>query len=630
MRRWACFVACLVLVVHGERSQALSWTEASPPKVAASTESSLNDVAQSPTWLRLIHYSRARGPGEVVSDDFYLSPNGRTDPLAELKATIAAYQTPWSIDGDVHPRCRYPARYFWLSQQVFLPAYSVRDPRCRRLEKWADLDRTQSASLLLVSGYFGNPASSFGHALLRLKKSGDSATELLDITINYGALVPPRESTVLYVARGLFGGYRAGFSDKHFYTEDLVYARTELRDIWEYELELDQKQLQLLIFHLWEVIGKKFDYYFLTKNCAYRLAELLELVTERSWVEASRLWYLPVEPFHRMARLAMERSGGPSERRRFIPSAQRQLREAFASLSFPERGFAERAIHAPTTSLESSLAGLQPKGRVAVADALVDYYQYRLTSPESEAVSFLTERKDEAVRLRLGLPVASRASGLQAASPSPADGAGPMLTGIGVAHDRTRGGYTQIRFAPFHSDEVGLNTLGGGALVVLDAAVGVDATRAAFLDHIDLVRVRKLDADSALIPGDSPWSWQARIGIGRIPSGASDRLDPYAVFGVGRSARLGSQVVTYAMVDARAQAARSLLGVEPNIGVMAEAGSWKAWVQGGMMLDAGSGGWSARFSTEARYALSKNQAIRVEYLSERETRRYVLSLFLYW
>jgi hypothetical protein len=592
--------------------------------------SSPEDLARASTWLRLLHYDRAGGPGEVVSDDFYLSPNGRTDPFAELQATIAAHQTPWSVDGDAHPRCRYPARYFWLSQHIQLPGYLVHEPRCRRLEQWADLDRTQSASLLLVSGYFGNPASSFGHALLRLKKSGDGAAELLDITVNYGALVPPRESTLLYVARGLFGGYRAGFSDKHFYTEDLVYARTELRDIWEYELDLDERQLQLLVLHLWEVIGKKFDYYFLTKNCAYRLAELLELVTERSWVEASRLWYLPVEPFHRMERLNMERHRGVRGGRRFIPSAQRELRGAFANLSEPERVFAERAISARTASLESSLEGLHLPGRVAVADALVGYYQYRLVSPEPESVRFLTERKDEAVGLRLGLPAASRTSEFQTASPSPADGAAPMLTGIGVAHDTTRGGYTQIRFAPFHSDEVGLNTLAGGALVVLDTAVGVDAKQGAFLDRIDFVRVRKLDPDSALVPEDSPWSWQARIGLGRIRRGGGDHLDPYAVFGVGRSARLGNRFVTYAMVDARAQVAPSLLGVEPNIGLIAEAGPWKAWMQGGMMLDAGSLGWSARFSTEARYALSKNQAIRLEFLSERETRRYVLSLFWYW
>ena len=276
-------------------------------------------------WLKLLHYDRHGQRSEIVSDDFFLSPTGKTAPAAELQATLAAYFESWPADTNLHVRCRFPARYFWLSQQIDLPGYVVREPRCGRLEKWAMLDRLRSVSLLLVSGYFGNPASTFGHALLRLNTGDADDPNMLDVTINYGALVPENELMVLYVYRGLFGGYQSGFSDKYFYTEDLVYARKELRDFWVYELNLSDEQVRLLAFHLWEVIGKKFTYHFLTQNCAYRLAELLELVTDEPWLTNSRVWYLPVEMFHRLTTLDAARPGRLVRSVLFIPSSQREL-----------------------------------------------------------------------------------------------------------------------------------------------------------------------------------------------------------------------------------------------------------------------------------------------------------------
>ena len=64
------------------------------------------------TWQVLLHY-RPKGEGrESVIDDprFFLAPTGKTDPGAELAATIRGIFAP-AESGDEHPRCRFPARY---------------------------------------------------------------------------------------------------------------------------------------------------------------------------------------------------------------------------------------------------------------------------------------------------------------------------------------------------------------------------------------------------------------------------------------------------------------------------------------------------------------------------------------
>ncbi|MFH1318958.1 MAG: DUF4105 domain-containing protein, partial [Candidatus Omnitrophota bacterium] len=225
-------------------------------------------LANHPTWLKLLHYERGSKQSVVLTESFFLSPNGRSDPKAELIAIINAYFTPWGDNSDEHARCRFPARYYWLSQQLPLPNYNLREANCRSLEKWALLDSVKSVSMLLVSGYLGNPASTFGHGFLKLNTDSiDDQVGLFDLTLNYGALVPENENTLFYIIRGLSGGYEAGFSDKYFYTQDLVYSHTEFRDIWDYKLELTDYERTLLILHIWEIVGSKFTYYFLDKNC---------------------------------------------------------------------------------------------------------------------------------------------------------------------------------------------------------------------------------------------------------------------------------------------------------------------------------------------------------------------------
>ena len=51
-------------------------------------------LAENPYWLRLLHYRRnILGINESEIDDptFFVSPIGRTDPSAELDATLAAF-----------------------------------------------------------------------------------------------------------------------------------------------------------------------------------------------------------------------------------------------------------------------------------------------------------------------------------------------------------------------------------------------------------------------------------------------------------------------------------------------------------------------------------------------------------
>lgn len=624
------FLACLVLWLCCAASPAASTLPHATGRdtSAAPGGATIDALARHPTWLRLLHYDRAGRRSEINTRDFFLAGNGATDPRAELLATVAALEAPWSADPETHARCRFPARHFWLAQQNMLPADGGREPRCRRLERWAQFDRVRSVSLLMVSGYFGNPASSFGHALLKFN-THDGEGQFFDLAFNFGALVPENEWMLRYVVYGLAGGYESGFSDRHYYTQDLVYARTEFRDMWDYELALTEPQRLLLMLHLWEVVGRKFTYYFLTKNCAYRLAELMELVTGRDFTRHARLWYVPVELFHRLHAVDGEAPGSLIRSRRFIPSSQRVLYQQFEKLTDAEADTANALIAQGTAAAAEALGGLPEETKINIADAVLAYHEYRAAAdPKSEAVA---ASRQQALRLRLRLPprpgdLAAQVVPLR----SPADAGAPMMLGAGAGWDERSQGYVRLRWAPFYWDLIGDNGLasGGGAgeLVVLDSTLGIDRDRA-FIERVDLIRARKLTASHTRLAGESALSWQLQFGWQRMLDNEAPATQPrgagmaVARLGAGYANRIAPGVIGFAMLDGVLQSRRSAVALEPNAGlVLGGEGRWRALLHGGSRYEIAARRWQPQGTLELRWQVRQHGALRLDVTHARDTR----------
>jgi hypothetical protein len=612
-------VAALLLVT--------TTTRAEPAAAALPSADRLHQLAHDIQWLRLLHAARDGRRSEVLSPEFFLSADGPRDPEAELRATLLAYDLPFGSDTNTHARCRFPARYLWLSQQLELPGYRAQDPRCKRLAEWARLDQLRSVSLLLVSGYFGNPASSFGHALLRFNTEEGRASEgLTDLGVNFGALVPEGESTPVYVFKGLFGGYQAGFSDKPYYSHDLIYTRTEFRDMWDHELVLNDHERLLLVYHLWEIVGKKFTYYFMKENCAYRIAEALVLARNEELLAHSSVWFAPVEVFHRL-RDAEQRHGRPwIASVRFVPSAERVLRHEFDALT-PEEAEVANAVIAQSPDGMSALQQLAAPPRAKVLDALLSYYDYRIAGEEPKVSDALKQAKEAMLRARLPLPPRTGAEPAVAALPSPADGNAPLLVGLGIGHDEQRGSYARLRWSPFSYELSGFNGLRDGELVVLDTTLDIDGHGRGRLDGVDVIRVRKLSANRLRIAGESWLSWQVRLGAQRELGAGPLRLQATLGGGIARS--IGSAATAWVMVDGSALSRPSALGIEPHAGMVMRLDRWKLWTQVGSRYDSASRHWLARQHLEASYLVARDHTLRLELTHER-TLRGVLSWLQYW
>ena len=504
----------------------------------------LEQLANLPAWLALLHFEN--GSPTFVSDEFYLS-NSRA-PLDELKALIEQADT--SVEDErLHPRCRFPARYAWLGKKLNRPEWT-RPPRaCRKLHIWLDRHRLTGASIILVSGYMGNPASLFGHNFIKLY-TADQNADLWQTSLSYGAQVPQNEDVLHYIYRGLTGGYTANFTDRYFYNQDLAYTRTEARDMWEYPLHLSPQALYALQLHIWEVTNRHKRYYFLTHNCAYELGRLLEGALGRPKMQPAKLWYLPEEL------VEQARQFGLVEESVYHPAAERRLIWQYRLLPQSLRSRADRFMQRQV-ALDETLSGLDGNRQQQLLNFLLTY-QHFLTMQQMPNLSAETQNlRHQLLMARLRLPPSDIAPPEPPNRPSPLDGERASTIWTGVYRSKTLRG--SIGASPYTRPPEGHNILDGDELTLLwiEASFNDNEIR---LEQLDYIRI--LHHALSPLPNASPWSWRLLLRTERLPTG---QYDHQAHFGAGRSLALGQSVMYGLLTPALHSAA-------PELRLKAEAG----------------------------------------------------------
>ncbi len=220
-------------------------------------------------WYKLLHYKN--GKSEIDSQEFFLSKSGKTNPKAELFATLDA------IVDDNSTFCRFPSRVKWLYQKIPLLENIKPYSSCLPLNKIIKDYNAQSVVLVFPTAHINSPASMFGHSFLRI--DSDNNLSLTSNAINYAAKT--RESNgLIFAYKGLFGGYEGRYSILPYYKKIKEYNHLERRDIWEYRLNLNPKEIEKLLTHLYELKDLYADYYFFSENCSYNLLWLLEIARD--------------------------------------------------------------------------------------------------------------------------------------------------------------------------------------------------------------------------------------------------------------------------------------------------------------------------------------------------------------
>jgi hypothetical protein len=245
-------------------------------------------------WLELNYYhpSASGFKSEIINADYFLTPQGKFSPDAEY---LAFLDTMWvysqSGKGE-EVLCKYPARMTLVSK--YTPW--VKRPKCKEYLTRSNPEQIHSISLVFASGYFESPASYFGHTMLKFDSDKDSQNQyIFESGLTYGAKVTDATGSPFYVIHGLTGGYTGSYQKNNDFLNTYSYTNNQMRDVWEYKLNLSPAQKTFIIEHAWELQRAKFNYYFFTDNCASRVARLVEMATGRSLTNVHGKWLFPIQ-----------------------------------------------------------------------------------------------------------------------------------------------------------------------------------------------------------------------------------------------------------------------------------------------------------------------------------------------
>lgn len=577
--------------------------------VAMPSASELQQVSQSKKWLALLHYRPQGLSGTIYSevDDerFFFAKNGAFSALDELKATILSLQK--DQIGDTAASCRFPARLNFL-QQTF-PILNLKSGTCEQYQEWRSHIQGHSLSLIFPASYINSPSSMFGHTLLRL--DGEQGHNLLSSAINFAAYTDPSDDEITFTVKGLTGGYPGYVSLVPYYEKVNEYNHIESRDIWEYKLNLNQKQINEFIRHIWELNEIRFDYYFIDENCSYRLLTMLEAVNP-AWSLSEPFDYRTV-PTDTIRSLHNEGLIGDIT---FRPSKTTHIEFQRLTLNGPLRQLARDVADDPDgVSKRSDYLNLSEKEKAQILELAYQYNRY-LDVKKQVNDKTLHARSLKLLSLRSkvkfkGLPFED--------TPTPVvrDEEGHntfrSLLGAGYVADKAYAEFgMRINYHDWLDSSSGYRE--GSQIEMGNVRIRADEEDIQ-LQHFDVLNIRSLGPRNRL---SHPISWQVNGGYERwasdgqshnhltLGAGATIKSGPALLYGLGNF-----QLAYGARYDHNWRNA-----VGPEIGMLIQQPKFSLWASGRYWLSLDDNPDSHLWQVSGSYVLSTHQQLRLEWANQ--------------
>lgn len=550
---------------------------------------------EDPQWLRLLHFHKSGGSMESDIDGgyFFLSPKGKGDSRAEMEATLRAFLSHEDLSppldsgmarARMHPLCKFRARLHFFRDRLSLTDSILPAVDCNRFYKWRNALHPSGVTLVFASSYLNNPASMFGHTFLRLNTyAGDSSRALLNYGITYGAAVPPRDG-ILFVYKGIAGNYLGSYSMSPYYVSVQQYLNLESRDLWEYDLNFNPSQMEYLLEHIWELGAAWMHYYFFTENCSYDILTLLEAGDPglQLTTKSHGGMIIPAETVKWM----LDKPGFVT-RQRWRPSLLNSFRLKADGMGKAERTFLKKLIRGPQPDLEmaANTAGFSADTLTRLADAALDYVQYRKRRSTGKDSLDWSVRQSRLLKARLSFPSTSATSILQ-----PDDRISPPEKGHGSRNISVAAGSSDYRLYAELGGRLGYHDMNarekgflpGSQIEVAQFRARVYYGRLKHFDprfelqSVDLLNIQSLTPMDAF---QSPPSWAIRLGMekrpGKVPSGGYSYL---AEGGIGATGWFRGSVtwMPYVLAQTKIRVAQPSRWV-PSLGPQARIGSRFSW-----------------------------------------------------
>ncbi len=531
---------------------------------ASVSEQTLTQWSNNVYWLKLGHYLPRYIGGyksTIDSQKFFLAADGKTDPLAELKARYQAFYQADKTQAATM-RCAYPARYTWLEKQ------QNRQPvlHCPDMERWRQVLDPAGMTLVFPTAFMNNPSSMFGHTLLRVDAKDQTRNkELVAFAINFAAEPSGNDNSAVYAIKGLIGSYPGRFSVMPYYRKVREYNDMESRDIWEYKLRFTPQEVNRVLLHLWEMQRAELDYFFFDENCSYQLLAILQLA--RPKLELVTDFPLQAIPSDTVATLEKNHL---LEKPRYRPAFGTRLMHE--SQEVDDRLFA---------AAKKAKQGDFPSPNDFTPKELAAIYEFAYEWLNFEFYDTGLERDTTAKRLtkllyqRSRLNVTSPFTPVPTPKVSPEKGHGSARMALGYNYSNTLGNSMTLQWRAAYHDllDAPQGFIPGAQISFLDTQLSYNESGTARLDRLYVVDAMALAPSNRVF--DS-LAWNIRTGFDRQPNG--DKLSGrwFAQNGYGKAIGQADKLHAYGLLSGEISGGQ-LTGYDATFGAGIEAGIlWQA------------------------------------------------------
>lgn len=235
-------------------------------------------------WLALLHINN--GNIDIEDKNFYIDHH-----FTNAKDEFVNSFTQFFINNNQSEKCRFPARFNWMASKLEI-AKKVTLGNCPEYDEYLTKVPIDTVSLVFGAEDISIPASMMGHVFLKLdgkKPNGDQLNHAISFYTNTSDV-----SFIDVFIKSFFTGMKGYYtlSPYHVYKNNYLY--NEQRNVWEYSLQLNKSQINLLQSHLYELKNIRFKYLFHSYNCATFIHGLLNVVFPDEFARRSS-WITPLD-----------------------------------------------------------------------------------------------------------------------------------------------------------------------------------------------------------------------------------------------------------------------------------------------------------------------------------------------
>jgi len=334
-------------------------------------------------WHALLHYRKGFFGYESLVDDpkFFFSKKGKTDPESEIEETIRAFfRKP--VKGEIHPTAKFCGRFAWLREKLNIDVDKLSYNGEENFQKFYKELAPEKIVLVFPAGYMNSPASMYGHTLLIMENSKKG--RLLAKAANYAAITDETFGPT-FAFKGLLGLYRGYYSYLPYYKKIKEYSDGEMRDMWEYELNLTPKEIERLVRHVVEMEDIYSDYYFIDENCSFNLLYLiLAARPETQITEQFRKSVEPIDTLRAANRL------GLVKRKVYRPSLYAKIQHLKDKLTWSEQSFVKDVCSGDKDISELDKSGLSNEKKAVICDLVVEFLKFQAVKGDIEGGLYRT------------------------------------------------------------------------------------------------------------------------------------------------------------------------------------------------------------------------------------------------